>query len=129
MPERWNVKKAFIETPYEPAISWTSSLGLYPLRSICRSPSVMSNNQNANSILLDTKEKIERKSVQIHSSEIAPSYIVFFRFAGRVLNKQSKFRIKVVGKMNAANPLVIIHDCINLRKYSRMEYNPQAHLR
>ena len=89
----------------------------------------MSNNQNANRILLDTKEKFEWKSFQIHSSEIAPSYTVFFWLAGRVLNKKSKFRVKVVGKMNATNPLVIIHDCINLRKYSRMEYNPQAHLR
>jgi len=89
----------------------------------------MSNNQNADRILLNTKKKVERKSFQIHSSEIAPSYIVFFWFAGRVLNKKSKFRVEVVGEMNAANPLVVIHDCINLRKYLRMEYNPKAHLR
>jgi len=56
---------------------------------------MMSNNQNAYGILLDTKEKVERKSFQIHSSEIAPSYIVFFWFAGRILNKKPKFRVIV----------------------------------
>ena len=29
VPERWNVKLVFIETPHGPAINWTSSLGLF----------------------------------------------------------------------------------------------------
>ena len=89
----------------------------------------MSNHQNTNGILMDTKEKVERKSFQIQSSEIALSYTVFFWVAGRILNKKSKFSVKVVGKMNACNPLVIVHDCINLEEDPRVEYNPQTHLR
>ena len=85
---------------------------------------MMSNNQDANGILMDTKEKVERKSFQIHSSEIAPSYIVFFWVGGGILNKESKFSVKFVGKLNAGNSLVITHDCIDLREDLRMEYNP-----
>ena len=90
---------------------------------------MMSNNQNPNGIPLDTKEKVERKSLQIHSSEVAPSYIVFFWVIGGILNKKSEFRVEIVCKMNAGNPLVVLHDCINLRKDLRMEDNPQIHLR
>ena len=84
----------------------------------------MSNNQNAKGIFLDTEEKVERKSFQIHSPEIASSYIVLSWVDGRILNKESKFSVKAVCKMNSSNSLVIIHDCINLREDLRMEYNP-----
>ncbi len=123
------MSRRYAESPEGTGIRSTGSLGLYSLRSICRSPSMVSNNQNANGILLDTKEKVERKSFQIHSSEIGLSYIVFFWIVGGILNKESKFSVKVVGKLNASNPLVIIHDCIDLREDLRMEYNPQTHLR
>lgn len=85
---------------------------------------MMSNNQNANGILLHSKKEIEWKSFQIHSSEIAFSYIIFFRVIRGILNKKAKLSIKVIGKMRACNTFVIFHDCINLRKYLRMEYNP-----
>ena len=105
------ISRRYAESPEGTGIRSTGSLGLYSLRSICRKPSVMSNDQNPDGIPLDTKKKVD------------------FRVAGRILNKKSEFRVKVVGKVIASNPLVVIHDCINLREDLRMEDNPETHLR
>jgi hypothetical protein len=85
---------------------------------------VVANNEDANRIVYNPEEKMERKSRKVSASNIPRSDPERFRTLRRLFNNESKLPIELVGQGSGRHVFVVLHDPGDVSINFGMENDP-----
>jgi hypothetical protein len=71
---------------------------------------MVANHQDPHAVVDNAIKKMKRKSLKVHSPNIAFSDCVTFRRVRSFIEKRAQLRIEFVSQVSAPGTLVIIHD-------------------
>jgi hypothetical protein len=75
-----------------------------------RSPAVMTNDQDANSVADDAKQKMIRKSFEVHPPEIALADAESFWRINCLLEEGSQLGVELIGELLPGDIFVVLQD-------------------
>ena len=92
-------------------------------------PPMMSDNQNPRRIADDAKKKMIRKAMKVDAAKVVLADREGFGTLDRLQDEASQLAVEVVCKLRAGDPLVILHNRVDIGVNLRMQDKPHQRLR
>lgn len=90
---------------------------------------MMSDNQNPHRIANDAKKKMIRESMKIDAAKAALADGERFRSLDRLQHEASQLAVEIIRKLGAGDPLVILHNRVDIGVDLRMQDEPHQRRR